>query len=110
MLSGIETITIVRRTATGFDEFGLPTHTTQEIPVGGVLVGFDSTKEPVEVDGVPQSVFITLYFPEGTVIESGDEFIIRQERFVKDGRQMDWISPFGNFETGVVVKVRQVLG
>jgi hypothetical protein len=110
MISGIETVTIVRRTGTGFDEFGLPTHTTTNIQVSGVLVGFDSTKEPVELDGVPQSVFVTLYFPNGTVIESGDEFIIRQERFVKDGRQMDWVSPFDNFDPGVVVKVRQVVG
>jgi len=110
MLSGIETVTIVRRTSTGVDEFGLPTYSDSEIPVSGVLVGFDSTNEPVEVDGKPQNVFVTLYFPEGTVIESGDDFLVRQERFVKDGRQMDWVSPFGSFETGVVVKVRQVLG
>jgi hypothetical protein len=51
-----------------------------------------------------------LYFPHGTVIETGDEFEVRGQHFVKDGRAMDWISPFAGQFAGVVVNVRQTLG
>lgn len=109
-LTGTESVTIVRRALGSVDEYGLNSFTTSEIVINKVLVGFGSTSEPVTADGSPQDIAVTLYFPHGTVIQPEDEFIIRGNRWVKDGRVMDWVSPFGGFDPGVVVNVRQRLG
>lgn len=110
MLQGIETVTILRRTTGAYDAHGLPGEDWTPIEVSGVLVGFGSTSEPVTVDADPQKITVTLYFPNGTVIEADDKFIIRGEEYVKDGRQMDWITPLHGLDVGVVVQVRQYLG
>lgn len=110
MLEGIETVVIRRRTKSGTDEYGAATYTTENITVDRVLVGFDQTDEPVDINGDPQKIGVTLYMPNGTIIEPGDDFIVRGEVFVKDGRAMDWIGPNNGLKPGVVVKVRQSLG
>jgi hypothetical protein len=110
VLTGNETVTILRRASGARDEYGLPAVTETEITVDGVLVGFDSTDEPVSDMEDPQMTALTLYFPVGTVILPNDEFAVRGDVFVKAGRQQDWNSPFAGFEAGVVVKVRQRLG
>lgn len=104
-----ETVTIVRRTTGGVDDYGNPVESTSLIPVNGCLVGFGSTDQPTVVDAAPQSSQVTIYFPAGTVIEDSDSFVARGSEWVKDGRQMDWVSPFGEAQ-GVVVNVRQHLG
>lgn len=111
MLQGIETVQIVRKTRSGTNEYGLPSDITETlITVNNVLVGFDSSEEPVIVNEDPVNTSVSLYMPTGTVIQTDDEFIIRGERFVKDSRPMDWQSPFAGFDAGVVVKVRQRIG
>lgn len=106
MIQGVESVTIVRKATTGTNEYGLPEETTQEIVVPRVLVGFGSTSEPVSAFEDPQAERVTLYFDPGTVIEQRDEFIVRGERFVKDGRHEDWATPFAGFFPGVIVYVR----
>lgn len=110
MISGVESVTIVRKTTTGTDSYGLPVETEQEIVVPRVLVGFGSTEEPVSAFEDPQAQRITLYFEQGTVIEQRDEFIVRGDRFVKDGRHHDWVTPFPGFFPGVVVHIREHRG
>lgn len=109
-MTGVESVTITRRSLGARDEYGLPSETTSTITVDGVLVAFGSTDQPVSNDSSAQNSQITLYFPPGTVIETNDEFEIRGEHFVKDGRAMDWISPFAGHFPGVVVNVRQTIG
>lgn len=110
MLTGNETVTIVRHSRTGQNEYGLPVDIESEISVSGVLVAFGGTAEPVSDNEDPITVDLSLYFPPGTSVLPNDEFIVRGERFVKAGRQQDWNSPFASLETGVVVNVRQRLG
>jgi hypothetical protein len=110
MIQGVESVTIIRKTSTGTDSYGLPVETEQEIVVPRVLVGFGSSSEPVSAVEDPQATALTLYFEQGTVIEQRDEFIVRGERFVKDGRQQDWVTPFPGFFPGVVVNVREHRG
>lgn len=109
-LQGVETVTIRRKTNGALDDYGLPAQTITTIDVPGVLVGFGSTNEPALAGEDPQAAGVTLYFPAGTVIEQADEFIVRGEVWVKDGRQADWVSPFLGLTPGVVVSVRQYLG
>lgn len=110
MIAGTETVIIVRKTFGTDDDYGIPAETTTQTTVAGCLLGFGSTDEPSQVDASPQSSQVTVYFPEGTVIEPSDSFIIRGEPWVKDGRQMDWLSPFQGHHVGVVVNVRQERG
>ena len=110
MIPGTETVTIVRRTLGTVDDYGNPTETTSLIAVTGCLVGFGTTNEPVLVDTTPVDSQVSIYFPEGTVIEANDSFVMRGESWVKDGRPMDWISPFQSQQVGVVVNVRQQRG
>lgn len=109
-MTGVESVTITRRSLGARDDHGLPTETTTTIVVDGVLVAFGSTDQPVSNDSSAQNTQVTLYFPHGTVIQTGDEFEVRGQHFVKDGRAMDWISPFAGQFAGVVVNVRQTLG
>lgn len=109
-LQGVETVTIRRTVDGSADDYGLPSHTVSTIDVPNVLVGFGSTSEAVNAGANPQDSAVTLYFPNGTLIEQGDEFIVRGEVWVKDGRQADWVSPFVGLVPGVVVSVRQSLG
>jgi hypothetical protein len=44
--------------------------------------------------------------PNGTQIQPGDRFTIRNTEFIQDGNQQDWVPPF-NFNVGVVVKVKK---
>lgn len=110
MIPGTETVTIVRKTAGTVDDYGNVTESMSLIAVPGCLVGFGSTDEPVTVDGFPQHSQVTIYFPEGIVIDEADSFVLRGSTWVKDGRQMDWVSPFVGHSLGVVVNVRQQLG
>lgn len=110
MLQGVESVTIIRKASSGVDDYGLPIRTSTQIVVPNVLVGFDSTGEPVSESKDSQNVSVKLFFPHGTVIHPADEFLIRGERFVKDGRAMDWVSPMHGLDVGVVVNVRQTLG
>lgn len=110
MIAGVETVTIVRRALGTVDDYGNATETTSLIPVSGCLIGFGSTDEPITVDSNPQLAQATIYFPDGTVIEPTDSFVMRGSTWVKDGRQMDWVSPFQGQSVGVVVNVRQELG
>ena len=110
MITGTETVTIVRKIAGTFDEFGNPSYINEQIVIPKVLIGFGPTDQPVSAEANPQSTDLTLYFPNGTPIGTDDEFIIRGERFVKAGRAMDLQSPFIGFDAGVVVNVRQYRG
>jgi len=110
VIEGVETIQIVRKKTTGTDEFGLPVETETVFSVDKVLVGFGPTTEPVSAFEDPEASRITLYFEPGTVIEQRDEFIIRGNRFVKDGIPHDWTTPFAGFFPGVVVQVREHRG
>lgn len=101
-----ETITIIRQTATDQDEYGNPTTETTNITVDGCLVGWGSTSEPALADSDPVTAQLTLYMPAGTVVEDGDEFVIRGDSFVKDGMAQAWSSML-NVSKGVVVMLRR---
>lgn len=109
-IRGGETITIRRRSATRTDDYGNPTYTTTTITVKDALIAFGATDEPVSAMRTAIDNSLTLYLPNGTTIEEGDVFIIRNTNWVKDGDAQEWISPFANFEGGTVVQLRKRVG
>lgn len=110
IFDGGETILIHRKSLTAVDAYGNPTSSTITISVSNVLVSFESTNEPVDVARDPIDAQLTLYLPNGTVIQNDDRFEVRGEMWLKDGIAKDWRAPFDSFETGVVVHVRKRLG
>jgi hypothetical protein len=101
-----ESVTIVRRTLGSVDDYGNPTATTSNVTVNNCLVGWGSTSEPALTDADPIATSMTLYMPAGTVVHDGDEFVVRGDRFVKDGMAQEWTSML-NVAKGVVVSLRR---
>ena len=111
MITGGETVKVIRKSSSTVDAYGNPVFTETQINYDNVLIGWSSGDEPVEVDARPQIGKVTLYFPPGSAaIRDDDEFEFHNQRWVKDGRVQDWTSPFHGFEVGPVVIVRQQLG
>lgn len=109
-MRGGETITIKRRSATATDDYGNPTYSTTTITVKDALVAVGGTSEPVDPARDAADASVTVYLPNGTLIEDGDLFIIRNSQWVKDGDAQEWISPFPAGSAGVVVPLRRRRG
>jgi hypothetical protein len=110
IIRGDEPIFIHRRTATGTDQFGNPTYSTAEILVRDALFAFGSSSEPADVNRDHIDASLTLYLPEGTVIEPSDEFEIRNSFWVKDGDPEEWPQLWAGFVPGIVIRVRRRRG
>ena len=109
-IRGGETITIKRRSAGSTDAHGNATYSETTIVVKEALIAVGGTSEPVDPARDAEDATLTLYLPNGTVIEAGDLFIIRSSKWVKDGMPQEWVSPFPGLEGGVVVPVRRRRG
>ena len=109
IIRGDEPIVIIRRSTNGEDDYGNPTYSTSEILIRDGLFALGSTSEPTNVERDAVDATLTLYLPAGTPIQDGDEFEIRNTRWVKDGSAQTWPSPVG-LDTGVVVNVRRRVG
>lgn len=107
---GNETVTIVRRTENGVDDFGNPTYTTSTTTVRDCLIGFGNSDEPVDAERDAIDARITVYMPEGTVIEPGDVFNVRNTQWVKDGDPAIWQSPFASWDLPIIVQMRKRRG
>lgn len=109
-MRGGETITIKRRSATATDAYGNATYATTTVVVKDALVAIGGTSEPVDPARDAADASLTIYLPNGTVIEDGDVFIIRNSQWVKNGDAQEWISPFPAGDAGVVVPLRRRRG
>ena len=109
-IRGGETITIRRRSETSVDDYGNPTYSLTTITVKDALVAFGSTDEPIDASRDAIDSKITIYLPNGTAIQDGDTFIIRNTNWVQDGQYQSWVSPFTSFEAGTVVQLRKRVG
>jgi hypothetical protein len=106
---GSETVVIKRRSPSAVDAHGNKTYSVTTITVTDCMVGIGSTSEPVATDRNAIDQALTIYMPNGTVVEPGDKFLIRGLEFVKDGNPEEWIPPF-DFNVGVIVQVRRKNG
>lgn len=109
-IRGGETITIKRRSATSTDDYGNNTYALTTITVKDALVAIGGTSEPIDVNRDAVDSQLTVYLPNGTQVQDGDIFVIRNSQWVKAGAGLEWVSPFANFEAGVVVPLRKRSG
>ena len=110
IIRGDEPISIIRRTESGVDGYGNPTHTTQEILVRDCLFVYAGSSEPADMAREAVDARLTLYLPENTPIHDGDIFVIRESEWVKDGDSQEWPQLWPGFVPGVVVNVRRRRG
>lgn len=110
IIRGDEPIFIHRKTQSGVDEYGNPSFTTEEILVRDCLFSYGSSSEPDDINRNPIDAALTLYLPEGTVIEPEDVFEIRETMWVKDGDAQEYPQLWPGFVPGVVVSVRRRRG
>lgn len=106
-IRGGETITIRRRSAVSTDEFGNPTHTTTNVVVKNALIAVSTGEEPADPMRDNVDARLTIYLPNGTKVQDGDIFVIRNSTWIKDGSAAEWISPFVGMAGGVVVPVKR---
>lgn len=107
MIAGNETVTILRRSGSSLDDFGLPSYTITQLDIQGCLFAPGGGSEPVDVQRDAVDAKGTLYMPSATQVEPGDVFVIRGSEWVKDAPAQEWVSPFTGLETGLVINVRQ---
>ena len=102
-----QTVTIVRRTVTGQDEYGndVYTETTEDVTL--VVVQPSGSTENIQfTDQV--SIGMVFYFPYGTVINPTDAISFAGDKYEVEGNPQAWPpSPFsGNFSP---IEVRATL-
>lgn len=109
---GVEPITVIRKTFTGRDELGKATYEETETVYSRCIVAPRVTER--KVNGVTEYVYDSLYslfFPAGTVIKDDDVFIVRGDRYWKDGNPRRWDVSGTSFNpAGVEVSVKTVNG
>lgn len=104
-----ETVTILRRTASGRDSHGNTTWTTVEIPIEGCAVWPTGSTE--QTQGQDQtSERLTVWFPYGTDVRSTDQMRVRGLVYEVTGLPSSWSSPFTATRAGVEVRVERVRG
>jgi hypothetical protein len=110
IIRGDEPIIIHRRSQSGTDEYGNPSWTTSTTLVRDCLFWYGSTSEPTDVSRDPVDAQLTVCFPEGTSVQDGDEFEIRNTMWVKDGIPNEYPQLWPGFTPGVIVNVRKRRG
>jgi hypothetical protein len=111
MIQGTETVTVIRKTFGEYDEFGLPTSTTVETEIKGVLVSWNGSSTIEELNRTFTQSDVTFYFPAGTVIKASDTFRYLGAEWEKQGVEQRWTAPAGfTLVPGVVVNANRIEG
>lgn len=109
MIEGTESVTIIRQDSSTLDAYGNLSFSTFEVVVDGVLIAYNTSSEPVDINRDPVSAMVTLYLPFGTEIFDGDIFEIAGELWVKNGDPATWPVVNG-LVPGVTIGLRRHLG
>lgn len=105
------TISRVRRSPGGVDDYGDPIDSTTATTE---LVGaFVAPRETSEIRGRGRAgviVGLTLYAPYGTDLVHTDQIDVDGELFELEGEIGPWRNPFTEWEAGIEVALRRVAG
>lgn len=107
-----ETVTRVRATPGGYDQYGDPLPgTASEVDIPGCAFAprshrFDS--EQTEPGRRAVTEHITLYAPAGTDIQPADLIAARGNTYRVDGETGDWRSPFTSANRGIEVALIRI--
>jgi hypothetical protein len=108
-----ETVTRLRKTASGVDRYGNPLYpdAPAEKSIDGAFFAPGGTSEPVEPGRSPVITEPTLYFPHAWPdIVVSDQLRVRGVVYDVTGFPSEWRSPYGSQVGGQVVTLRRTDG
>ena len=106
-----ETVTILRDTPGGFDQYGDPIpSSTARIDIVGCGIDDRYSTEPTERGRQGVIVGKTILAPAGSDFRSTDGVEVRGKAYVVDGDAGEPVSPFTGWAPGVVVAIRRAVG
>lgn len=103
-----ETVTRIRATPGGYDQYGDPLPgTTSELEIPGCALAPRYSHEQTEPGRRAVIEGLTLFTPPGADILPGDNVTARGIRYLVDGEPGDWRSPYTGINRGVEITLRR---
>jgi hypothetical protein len=103
------TVTVVRRTVSGRDEYGNDTYSSATEDISPCVIQPGSSSEVVQFTD-QLSTDIVVYFPYGTDVEYVDALIYNGIQYEVQGQPQSWLSPFSGNTAPVEVRASKVTG
>jgi hypothetical protein len=109
-----ESVTLLRTSATGVDDYGNDVITDAEIVIADVAVwprtSSESTGESDSTDRAQTIIGLTLLIPPGVDVHSTDRFSVRGQTYEVDGEPGVWRSYLTDTRAGTQVFLTRVEG
>lgn len=104
-----QTVTLVKRSVTGVDDFGNDVYSETTIDVTPCIIQPSGSTENIQwTDEV--STTLTVFMPYGTDVDPIDAVEIDGDRFEIQGDVSSWMSPFSGHTSPIQMTVRKVSG
>lgn len=104
-----QTVTLVKRTVSGQDDFGNDQYAETLTPVSPCVVQPAGSNETIQfTDQV--STDLTIFLPYGTDIEAVDSVEVGGTRYDVMGDASVWVSPFSGHTAPIQIRVTRVTG
>lgn len=111
MFSRGETVTILRDSPGGFDQYGDPVaSTTARIDVPGSAVAPRYSTEPSERGRQGVIVGLSWYIPVGADVRSTDRAEVKGVVYLVEGIPGPWVNPFTGHDFGSEVALKRAVG
>jgi hypothetical protein len=102
----MESITQIRQSSAGTDDYGEPIIVTTEIELTAIVAARTGSKT-VGAAEITVTSGLTLYLPPAADIHIKDVFVVRGQRYVLDGEPFDWRNGLGNWTPGTVIDLQR---
>lgn len=102
----MSSITQIRRSSSGTDQYGEPIIVTTEIELEAKVAARTGSKT-VGAAEITVTSGLTVYLPPNTDVKNDDVFVVRGERYVLDGESFDWRNELGNWNPGTVIDLQR---
>ena len=103
------TVTQLRKTRNGVDEYGIDVWTTAETTLSGCLA-WPSERSETVADRDTVATRLNLVVPPGTDVEVTDSFRLAGRLYEVDGEAWDWTSALTGWRPGVLVPLKRTEG
>lgn len=105
LISGSETIQVLRKTETGVDEYNNPVYSTTSHYVERCLVEIGAASVTQTLFRDFAKIEVTIYAPNGTEFEETDQIVLRGKKYILSEEPKVWIPMAGS-----ILSPRVILG
>lgn len=102
----MQSITRIRQSSQGTDQYGEPIYVTTETVLEAAVAARTGSKT-VGAAEITVTSGLTVYLPYDTDVQNDDVFVYKGERYVLDGEKFDWENPYGNWKPGTVIDLQR---